>query len=434
MSKDLVTLAIVLALGAGIGGILGYGFSGFLLALLLWSLWQIYLVYQLNRCLQLDEDPPDRTFLPPAWDELYARTQNLRHRNVSTSSTQKLYARLLSGLQTVPFGILLLQSNYHIQWFNRHAAELLDLKEQDLGLPVTHLFREPKVGEVLKQQTHTRLELTSANDRACLISVQFLGEGHLLVVEDQTELLQAEQARDHLLDNTSHELRSPLSIIKGYTEMMANKVSTPSLQQPLNEIQTQVVHMENIITGMLELARLGKAPLEKTTLQVISMHDLINDVVEEARKVFGERQPQLEVAGIEVQVDTTLDLYGKYDELRSAFSNLVHNALQFSPPQSLVKLSWYRDESGGHFQVSDQGCGIAAEHIPRITERLYRVNQSSATEGNKTGTGVGLGLAITKHVLRRHHAQLHIQSTLGKGSTFRCDFPADMLHFRDKQV
>ena len=422
MFADWVIFIIVLIVGSVVGMFFDYGMAGAFLALMAWNIWQIESARRINHYLKTGEQPSP-FFLLPSLDEIYVRIKHLHQRSTPDKSFTQQH-NVLGGFQDAPFGMILLNSTDRIQAFNDKGREFLGLKSSDLNIAVNHLFRTPQILSVLQRKEPTTLEWTSNRGKVYLVSIGHWGEGHLLLMQDQTALFEAEHARGTLLGNTSHELRTPLTIIQGYAEMMASSEHGKAMQEPINEILQQAKHMEKIIAEMLTLVRLEKKTLSKEELGVVKMPRFVADLVKSSQLSIREKKCHLST-----EIDSTVQIYGKRDELWSAFSNLIQNAIFFSKKDGAIILRWYVDESGGHFEVVDFGCGIAAQHIPHITERLYRVNQSGVS--SKETSGTGLGLAIVKHVLRRHHAQLYIQSALGKGSLFRCDFPKHMLCYNN---
>ena len=224
--------------------------------------------------------------------------------------------------------------------------------------------------------------------------------------------------RRDFVANASHELRSPLTVITGYLETLCQDPALDrDLQGPVAEMRRQAERMTGIIRDLLELSRLeetdevgGGQPLDVAALTSLLRKDVL------ARPVHPR--------DVRVRIDSDAQLIGDEPEIHSAFSNLVDNAAKYTPPEGSIEMRWWVDENGGHFAVTDTGMGIPPQHIPRLTERFYRVD---AGRSRATG-GSGLGLAIVKHVLQRHGAELEVRSTLGSGSTFVCHFPPERVH------
>jgi two-component system, OmpR family, phosphate regulon sensor histidine kinase PhoR len=244
------------------------------------------------------------------------------------------------------------------------------------------------------------------------------GEGqHLLLVRDVSRQMRLENMRKDFVANASHELRSPLSVIAGYLETLAHDPALDKdLQAPVAEMRRQAGRMTSIIQDLLALSKLEESD-ESGGGELIDIAALLAVLRKDV--IARPNHPK----DVRVKIESHAMLRGDEPEIHSAFSNLVDNAAKYTPQEGSVEMRWWVDDEGGHFSVTDTGIGIPAEHIPRLTERFYRVDsgRSRATGGS------GLGLAIVKHVLQRHGALLEIDSTLGAGSTFTCHFPAQRV-------
>jgi two-component system, OmpR family, phosphate regulon sensor histidine kinase PhoR len=302
------------------------------------------------------------------------------------------------------------------------AARLLELRSTaDLGLRIDNLLREPEFVRYLARQDYSNpvvIRPTMSEDTYLSLQVAPYGDGQLLLlVSDVSRQMRLEAVRRDFVANASHELRSPLTVISGYLETLAqDPVLDQDLLAPVAEMRRQAERMTQIIRDLIELSRLeetdeivGGAPIDVAALLSLLRKDVL------ARPV----RPQ----EVRVCIESAVQLVGDEPEIHSAFSNLVDNAAKYTPPEGSIEMRWWTDEEGGHFAVTDTGFGIPSEHIPRLTERFYRVD---AGRSRATG-GSGLGLAIVKHVLQRHGARLEVQSTLGAGSSFTCHFPAARL-------
>jgi len=229
-----------------------------------------------------------------------------------------------------------------------------------------------------------------------------------------------EHIRQDFVANVSHELRTPLTVIHGYLETLIEELSNPAtaagdhlpVAQIYQQMQQQTLRMERLVKDLLLLSRLESGTPKEDEQEWIALEQLFAAIRDDAEALSAQHQ-------IELNVAKQLKLWGRKAELQSAFSNLVFNAVHYTPPGGTIRVSAYQDSHSIHIEIEDNGIGIGAEHIPRLTERFYRVN---ASRSRHTG-GTGLGLAIVKHVLLRHHAQLHIKSEVNRGSRFRCDFP-----------
>jgi len=239
----------------------------------------------------------------------------------------------------------------------------------------------------------------------------------------KTYIKHLEQVRSDFVANVSHELRTPLTVIQGYLETLIKEESTN--KKTLNKIFQQMyqhsIRMADIIEDLLLLSHLegDDHPTEEKNDIVVA--DILKNLLIDAKNISGEKMHK-----ISLKVETKIVMRGSESELRSLFSNIIVNAIKYTPDQGRINIEWFCDNEGrGIFKVSDTGIGIAKEHIPRITERFYRVDKARSRERG----GTGLGLAIVKHVLLRHDAELEVESVLEKGSDFRCCFPKKRITF-----
>jgi len=248
--------------------------------------------------------------------------------------------------------------------------------------------------------------------------VPFAKKRHLLLARDTTALRRLETMRSDFVANVSHELRTPLTVIYGVSETLGQELGEdPEYARSVQLLQEQAERMKILVDDLLLLARLetGGAPRDR---QWIDVPQLLTVLVEEGRLLSGYRQHQ-----ITMEAEPGLMVLGNEKELRSAFANLLANAINYTPDGGQINLNWSSEASGAHFRIRDTGIGIGAQHIDRLTERFYRVDPGRS----KSRGGTGLGLAIVKHVLMRHGAQLTIESEPGKGSLFICSFPPRIL-------
>jgi two-component system, OmpR family, phosphate regulon sensor histidine kinase PhoR len=405
--------------------------SGLLAGWLFGNLWvglgvalALHLGWQLSNLFRLEwwlrhrsfADPPD---VGGVFGEIIAQIVRLhRRKRFHKQRFVQLMRQLQRSTAALPNGVVILNAQREIIWFNRMASRLLDLRRTaDLGLRIENLLRSPQFARYLEiGDFASPIVIRTTTGEDCYLSLQMVpyGEGQqLLLVSDVSRQMRLEAMRKDFVANASHELRSPLTVISGYLETLSQDPALDrDLQGPVTEMRRQAERMTAIIRDLLELSRLeetdemlGGEPIEIPAL--LSM--LRKDVV--ARPVHPR--------DIRIRIDSDAQLLGDEPEIHSAFSNLVDNAAKYTPAEGSIEMRWWVDDEGGHFSVKDTGMGVPPEHIPRLTERFYRVD---AGRSRSTG-GSGLGLAIVKHVLHRHGAELEIQSTLGSGSEFICHFP-----------
>jgi len=237
----------------------------------------------------------------------------------------------------------------------------------------------------------------------------------LVMARDITRLHRLEQMRRVFVANVSHELRTPVTVLSGYIETLRDMdyVRPEDLKKHLGTMHEQALRMQRLVDDLLMLSRLETAPPNRKE-EVVDVPALLVGLKEQADVLSGDARHK-----ITLDAAPNLQLRGSRDELHSAFMNLVNNALRYTPSGGAIQLRWHGDGDGAKFSVTDSGEGIAAQHLPHLTERFYRVDSARS----RASGGTGLGLSIVKHVLLRHNAQLDIQSELGRGSTFTCEFP-----------
>jgi two-component system phosphate regulon sensor histidine kinase PhoR len=322
----------------------------------------------------------------------------------------------------MPDGVVVLNPQAEILWFNRTAARLLGFRgKTDFGLRIENLVRQPEFVHYLRGgQFASPVIVRSSGAAEQYLSLQIVpyGAGQLLtLVRDVTREARLEAMRKDFVANASHELRSPLTVIAGYLETLTGDTGIdPALAAPLQEMQRQAQRMTGIVQDLIELSRLESSDGEAARQPI----DVVALIAQLRQDVLARPQRPEQV---QVRADSSAMLLGEELQIHSAFSNLVENAAKYTPADGSMQMRWWVDDEGGHFSVTDTGIGIAPEHIPRLTERFYRVD---AGRSRSTG-GSGLGLAIVKHVLQRHGARLSINSQEGRGSTFICDFPPERV-------
>jgi two-component system phosphate regulon sensor histidine kinase PhoR len=366
-----------------------------------------------------------RRRLPPAdgsgiWDEI----QNLvRRRQRAAAHDKRRLVGLLRAFRdaaaALPDAVVALDREQRIEWFNAAAEGLLGLKyPQDVGGHLTNLVRAPRFAEWLRAENAEPLvDLASPADenlRLSLRLIRYADDRALLVARDVSQLMRLEQVRRDFVANVSHELRTPLTVVHGYLDMIEPE-QMPEYEPILHELRSQSRRMTQIVEDLLTLSRLeaqSDLPQER-----ISLRSLLEALRREAVALSQGNH----VVTTELRSD--FDLLGSTKELHSAFSNLVSNAVRYTPAGGRITLRWESDAEGARLSVVDTGQGIAPQHLPRLTERFYRVSTSRSRE---TG-GTGLGLSIVKHVLQLHQAHLDIRSEPGVGSTFACVFGRERL-------
>ncbi|MCY1173296.1 Phosphate regulon sensor protein PhoR [compost metagenome] len=373
---------------------------------------------------QPDEAPPDGYGL---WGEVFDSIYHLQRRDQRVRGRlQAVIDRVQESTAALRDAVIMLDSDGNLEWWNRAAETLLGFKTpQDGGQQVTNLVRHPLFKEYFEAENYLEpLEIPSPiNDRmrVQLHITRYGNNEHLMLVRDVTRIHQLEQMRKDFVANVSHELRTPLTVITGYLETLLDNVEdvNPRWSRALQQMSQQGSRMQTLLNDLLLLAKLEATDYPSDN-QPVAVDALLAAIKNDAQALSGPRNQR-----ISLEAAPGIKLKGSESELRSAFSNLVFNAVKYTQDEGSIRIRWWADAQGAHLSVQDSGVGIDAKHLPRLTERFYRVDSSRASN---TG-GTGLGLAIVKHVLMRHRGKLEISSVPGHGSTFTCHFaPAQLAN------
>jgi two-component system phosphate regulon sensor histidine kinase PhoR len=362
---------------------------------------------------------------------LWGQVMDVTHRLYQRKRFHKrrvltLLRELRRMTSAMPDGAILLGPSREILWFNRTAGQWLGLRRKlDYGLRIDNLIRLPEfVNYVLSGGVGRgpRLTMPKLGDRTFAFNLVTTNEWglQLMIVRDVTTEARLENMRRDFVANASHELRSPLTVVSGYLDTLADDPTLDAQwREPVKEMQRQSDRMRSIVQDLLELSRLeaGNGEAEQTPVDVGGMLALIR------KEVLARPEHPAE---FNLRLDSDAFVLGAESELHSVLQNLISNAAKYTPADGRIDVRYWVDGKGAHVAVADTGIGIPAGHIPRLTERFYRVD---AGRSRKLG-GSGLGLAIAKHALQRHGAQLEIESEEGKGSIFTCHFPPARVETR----
>ncbi|MDA7416204.1 phosphate regulon sensor histidine kinase PhoR [Xenophilus arseniciresistens] len=368
------------------------------------------------------------------WGEIAERVRKLlRVREQQTQQAEDRLKEFLAAIQASPNGVILIDDQGRIEWCNQTAAGHLNIDaERDLLAHLSNLVRDPAFVAYLASWNYSRdvvidgpVVQVGGQGRPQRLSVQvhpYAGNRRMLLTRDVTALEQADAMRRDFVANVSHEIRTPLTVLTGFVETLQSlPLEADERARYLGLMGQQAQRMGTLVQDLLTLSRLeGSAP--PPGHQWTRVRALLAHCEDEARGLSSRLSTQGHRLSFSLEADS--ELSGAATELQSAMSNLVSNAVRYTPPGGEVTVTWRLLSDGrGEFAVRDTGPGIAADHIPRLTERFYRVDRSRSRE---TG-GTGLGLAIVKHIAQRHGAQLRIESTLGQGSRFMLVFPVARL-------
>lgn len=392
----------------------------------------LYLIEDVRNLIRLSiwVNKPKHVDLPASgglWGDVFDRLIAMQRRD---RKRKKRLSRIVSEFQTstaaLPDGVVVVAPRGEIAWFNNAAQFLLGLRDpEDYGQRIANLVRHPAFTGYFARTEYTQeVEAPSPINAGIMLSFRIIPYGNgqrLLIVRDVSETRRLEVARRDFVANASHELRTPLTVLHGYLDMMepesARGKALAAWKMPLDEIRGQVARMEALVDDLIKLARLeSEVPQERRNL--VDVPKLLERLQADASALSKGRHR------IEFEVDPDLCLYGREVEIQSIFSNLVANAVSYTLPGGVIRVRWWSDNRGAYLAVADSGVGIAEKDLPRVTERFYRVDIGRS----RSSGGTGLGLSIVKHALERHEARLQVESELGVGSTFTCEFPIQRVH------
>ncbi|MBE1299934.1 MAG: phosphate regulon sensor histidine kinase PhoR [Alteromonadaceae bacterium] len=386
----------------------------------------IYLV-QLNNWLWHSKKitPPDAKGI---WGHIYDGIYYMQRRNRNKrKQLGTLIRRFREGSEALPDAAVVIDAGGHIVWCNRLARIELGLSwPEDVERRIDNLIRHPEFIAFFnagKYDAPIVVESPTNLDKTLEYRMMPYGDQHyLLIARDITQLSQLEQMRKDFVANVSHELRTPLTVMTGYLEMLKDAPDMPEMfvTKAHDEMEIQATRMQSLVEQLLALSRI-EASTERVYEKIVDVPALLATIEVEAHSLNKEKGHT-----ISFDVDQSIVMYGVETELRSAFSNLIFNAINYTPDGGEIKVAWCTNAIGVRFSVTDDGDGIAEEHLNRLTERFYRVDKARS---RKTG-GSGLGLSIVKHVLSHHNSRLEISSKVGEGSEFAFSFSKQIVSNR----
>jgi len=423
-TRDIRRIAVILTTALLLGWAIGNITLALLVALALYCAW-------LHRNLALllswihDRKHADAPEPQGVFEELSREIDYLRERHKRRKKKLGNYLKQFQqATRALPDGTVVLDKHGAVKWANKAATDCLGIRwPDDVNQRMTNLVRIPELVEFMEfHGENVSIDIVSPVDPEMQLNVRLTPYGNgqrLFVARDVTQLHRANQIRSDFVANVSHELRTPITVLRGYLENMRAQRDQcpPSWLRPLEQMSDHVGRMQAVVEDLLMLSNLEQKDRVDDSAPV-PVPELLVDIHRQSQRL---RANCYHIFALEI--DTGLSIYGSAKELYSCFSNLIYNAVHYTGERGVIEIHWYRDKEGAHLSIKDNGVGIGAEHIARLTERFYRVDPSRT---RPTG-GTGLGLAIVKHVLTRHGASLHIDSELGHGSTFRCDFPLESI-------
>jgi two-component system phosphate regulon sensor histidine kinase PhoR len=416
--KFVVNTVLFLAVGTLIGWLYGHAVWGLLTAALLALIWQVRQLLSFDQALRTGNFDNFRLG-ESLWAQIFSRFRFEHERAVRRkASYRRLLREVRKSTDAMPDGAVILDANNEIISCNRAVGELVGLKrKKDKGQRIDNILRDPELVALVNEGDYNRsVEIQSPvrdGDWLNCRVVPYGADQKLLIIRDVTDRMRLAKMRRDFVANASHELRSPLTVISGYVDSLAEDDELPSHWiKPVQQMRSQSQRMNQILRELMELSRLessGSAASDRT----VNVAQLLSEVM----STF---DGQANAARIVIEAESDLLLLGNHAEIESIVVNLLSNALRHTPPEGQIRLLWQSADDGASLTVEDTGDGIQPEHIPHLTERFFRVDRGRSRDAG----GVGLGLAIVKHALMRHDARLEITSIPGEGSRFSCIFPA----------
>ena len=419
--RELIIFFVYIAIAAGIGSIFGYALLFSVVTLFGYIFYQLHHLFKLhNWLLNRSNNLPDAKGY---WGEIFNEIHLMeKDKRKNRDQINKVLSRFQNAAQALPDGAIILTKYNDIEWANQTACTMLGIRsETDIGRKINNLIRHPKFQKYLNKSDYSKgIQLPRPMQPEHELEIQITPFGSnqkLILCRDISHIAQLEAMRSRFISNVSHELRSPLTVIKGYMEMLTEDDSQASVSDHQKKVfanmYDQVGRMDRLVEDLLTITRLETQQISANEeIDIASMLSAIRDNAE----ILGKNKKQK----LTLNVDSHLKLIGDNDELTSLFTNLVNNAVRYTPDNGEINIQWRKQSDQAIFSVTDTGPGIEREHLSHLTERFYRVDSDRS---RKSG-GTGLGLSIVKHVLDRHDGQLDIDSTPGQGSTFICRFPA----------
>ncbi len=418
LKKEIALFVLLLFFVVALGVISGQWFLSVLLIFFGYMIWHLRQVYFLERwLLGLDDDQAEK--LSGIW---FYVVENIRRYQKTGRKRKRRIARLLqrfnTTLELVPDAIIVADVNWTIEWVNAAAKNLLGISRRSIGSSLEDLI-PPDLLQAYnaspEQSLPFELQSPVTGNMELEMKITPFGEDQILITaHDITELKKVESIRREFLANVSHELRTPLTVISGYLEMMDGEDWPEAYHEAVRASRRQAQRMQLLVSDLLMLSKL-------------EMHDnapLIEDTVDVGQLLAGLRADAVTLSDkaehkILLQAEGELMMRGNEAELSSAFGNLIFNAVLHTPPGTKIIIGWHHKKDALEFSVTDNGPGIEARHLARLTERFYRIDKARSREKG----GTGLGLSITRHVVQRHGGEIKIDSVVGQGTTFRCLFP-----------
>ncbi|MDU0354255.1 phosphate regulon sensor histidine kinase PhoR [Paraglaciecola aquimarina] len=420
----LAQIAIFLLLTSYLGYYFGYFSIGILSGALILLGLQYWRLHRLNYWLWHSKritPPNSRGVWANIYEGVYAAKLSNRNKRKGLG---EIIRRFREGAEALPDAAVVVDETGGITWCNRLARIELGIKwPEDTGQNINDSIKSSLFRDFFKSKRFDKpIEIRSPINSSKVLEIRVVPYGEqdlMLLIRDVTRLIQIEKMRKDFVANVSHELKTPLTVINGYLEMLPEDGSMPPemMNKAISEMRSQSTRMQSLIEELLVLSRI-EASTERTFEKLVNVPQILWQIQAESEALNREKKHR-----IFFDISPILYVYGIETELRSAFSNLIFNAIHYTPPGGVIQVTWGFEGQQAKFSVKDNGEGIAAEHIERLTERFYRVDKARS----RTTGGSGLGLSIVKHVLSHHNTKLVIESVVGRGAEFSCRFSPELI-------
>lgn len=427
MHKDIWLYGVFIGFFTVLGWTIDHAIEFALLAAFGVIAWLMYSMMQLQRWI----DNPKQHEFNRQFGQSYRMYRQILRKNQQNRRRKRRLRFVISefrqAVSALPDTIILVDQNGKINWANSHAQELLGIHwPNDAGIGFNDLLREPQVDALLSRSLSEKksskaselpsIEFKSRIDNDITISMKFAKytpRMTIVIARDVSRLIKINKIHTDFITNVSHELKTPLTVLKGYLEILSESEKIPTkFGKPLEQMNVQSARMQVIVNDLLYLARLENKQMTSST-KIVDIAILLNSIIQTLQPLLEEKRHKLEI-----DIDKNLCINGSQTELHSAFSNLIANAIHYTPTNGLIKIKWQVNKDGARLCIIDNGIGIEAQHLEQLTQRFYRVDNDRSRDSG----GTGLGLAIVKHVLQRHDSELVIRSAIDKGSQFSCQF------------
>ena len=426
MKSDFAKILLFISLSIGVGWGFGYPLLFGLVASIVSNLWVLNRAIKLHRWFRNKDE--ELYAEKGIFYQLHRDIRSMRKKNYQQNrELQKVLQQFRNASSAIPDALVVFEKNGEITWSNSLAEDLLGIQNpRDNGQRVTNLIRTPAFVDAFAEQhlKPVNIDISAPNqhDRSINLKIVDLAENNqMLVARDITRLTDINQAQKNFVTNVSHELKTPLTVMRGYLEVLEEHPQlNKNLAKPINDMTLQTQRMQSTIDDLLYIAKLeGQSNLKEIRRhhETLSINSIVSMIMDAAQPLAEQKQQS-----IEIQINDQLFIEGNRSELQVAFNNLIINAIRYTPEEGEILIKWHHRDNDAIFSVTDNGIGIAPNHINNLTKRFYRVDQGRSREKG----GTGLGLAIVKNVLDRHKASLNIESSLGSGSCFECVFPRDL--------